>query len=148
MKLAMTSRRLVILDDHVPLAKMVEFCAQVWGWNAVWFGEVKAALEYFDEEIRIDAFLCDLQMPLLDGIQTLAYLRAAGWHGPAAIMTGKPHLVDVAAQEQYGITAILPKPFGTAELFETLDGLANLACAMSRLIAVPSNRNISLPDLS
>jgi FixJ family two-component response regulator len=62
------------------------------------------------EVLRAACLIADLMMPEKDAVQLLGELRAAGWSGPAILISG--HLDDhrTAAAEQAGFAMILSKP--------------------------------------
>lgn len=66
-----------------------------------------------------DLIITDILMPGQDGMATLLQIRTDHPNLPIIVISGKAaeHL-DLA--EQFGATAVLPKPFRRAELLETV----------------------------
>ena len=80
------------------------------------------------EATRIDAYdvvLMDLQMPVMDGIQATAAIRAEegarGNHLPIVAITAYD---DRQRCIEAGMDGYLSKPYGPQELFETVERMA------------------------
>ena len=73
-----------------------------------------------------DLVLLDLQMPGLDGYDTLIRLRAAGRLIPVAALTASASVVERDRCLAAGFDAFLTKPLNVAELTLTLDRLRQL----------------------
>ena len=67
-------------------------------------------------EIKPDLILCDIMMPVLDGIQTLKQLRADGNTTPVLLLTAKDSLQDKVSGLNTGADDYLVKPFHPVEL--------------------------------
>jgi two-component system sensor histidine kinase/response regulator len=70
-----------------------------------------------------DLVVVDLQMPILDGLQTTSILRAIekGRHTPIIITTARKQNLDRERFIEAGIDAFLPKPFSSAEFLALVE---------------------------
>lgn len=65
---------------------------------------------------RFDLILMDMQMPVMDGVQTTQAIRALGISTPIFALTGNDSAEDKALCLQQGMNAVLTKPLKVAEL--------------------------------
>lgn len=74
--------------------------------------------------------LTDLQMPEVNGIELLEWLRANQPEIPAVLMSGAFTVAVARAALEGGAAAVLSKPFGSSELSDVLTQLFSNATAM------------------
>ncbi len=83
------------------------------------------------ERQRFDLVLMDVQMPLMDGLEATARIRAmelaSGQHIPIVAMTAHALKSDEQRCLDAGMDAYLSKPIRTSELFSVLDSLLGLS---------------------
>ena len=87
---------------------------------------------------RFDLILMDVQMPILDGLQATAQIRAAGNRVPIVAMTASAMNGDEAKCLQFGMDGYLTKPIDIAALRTTLarfgsDRVARLSSSAAHL---------------
>ncbi len=74
-----------------------------------------------------DVFLCDVQMPELDGFATTAAVRklekVTGRHLPIIALTAHAMEGDAKRCLAAGMDGYLPKPVDQAKLFETIESV-------------------------
>lgn len=82
-----------------------------------------------------DILLLDMMMPGMDGVQTLAALRAIPQTAstPAIFMTAKVHGAEAAAYLTAGAIGVIPKPFDPVSLGERIRELVRVAAATPRI---------------
>jgi len=92
------------------------------------------------ETCDFDAILLDIMMPLMDGIELVRRLRAAGRQTPVLMLTARDAASDVVRGLDAGADDYLTKPFS----FRVL--LARLR-AISRRSAQPQKSSLQIHDL-
>jgi len=105
--------RILLAEDHQPLAAMLESFLVSLGHQVVRAGDGGAALAAI-EAGGIDLALLDLKLPGLSGVEVLQRVRrSASWRElPVIIMTGVYRGASyAAAAEKLGVKAYLEKPF-------------------------------------
>ncbi|MCR4841165.1 MAG: response regulator transcription factor [Lachnospiraceae bacterium] len=85
--------------------------------DAVYNGE--DALDYA-KETEYDGIIMDIMMPVMDGIESLKKMRAAGVNTPVILLTAKGEVDDRITGLDAGADDYLPKPFVVAELLARL----------------------------
>ncbi len=100
----------LVVDDDPLLVELMEIFLEQLGWQAQAALQGKQALALLGSQ-RFDLVLLDLQMPELDGINLLRWMRQEqGCDTPVVIVTGlvRPGLeAELRAQ---GASAVLSKP--------------------------------------
>ena len=86
----------------------------------------RAALDWLlsPEGARVDAVLCDLHMPDMDGMDLCAKLRRSKGRMdgvPFILVTGEKDSLVLEVTRQVGANAVLHKPFSAADLKRTLE---------------------------
>ncbi|WP_428698744.1 response regulator [Stappia sp.] len=114
-------RRLLVVDDNEANRRMMEAILGAFGCDTVLAESGEAALERLAEE-PFDAVLLDINMPGMDGVATLAGIRArtATARLPVIGITAAT-LADRPGLEAAGFDALMEKPVLPAMLFSALD---------------------------
>jgi CheY-like chemotaxis protein/tetratricopeptide (TPR) repeat protein len=105
--------RILLAEDHQPLAAMLESLLVSLGHQVVRAGDGIAALAAI-EGGGVDLALLDLKLPGMSGVEVLQKVRrSASWRDlPVVIMTGVYRGASyAAAAEKLGVKAYLEKPF-------------------------------------
>ena len=113
------SLRILVAEDNIVNQRLASELLRRDGHSIVVVGDgnqaVGAALDQ-----KFDLILMDVQMPILDGLQATAQIRAAGNRVPIVAMTASAMNGDEAKCLQFGMDAYLTKPIDVAALRETL----------------------------
>ncbi|HEY1546480.1 MAG TPA: response regulator [Kofleriaceae bacterium] len=114
------TRSVLIVDDEFGLADIAADLLRDVGYDVVIAINGKAGLERLKTQ-PVDLVLVDLMMPVMDGPEMIARMRAdsALAHIPVILMTALPE----AIKGDTGANATLVKPFGFKELLSTIDRL-------------------------
>lgn len=104
----MKQMKIVIVDDEADIGYILGFELQNLGHQTVSFMSAIDAKEYLITETA-DAILCDFQMPRMNGMDLLHWLKAQGKDIPFYILTGEPTM-NVEELVKIGVKDILFKP--------------------------------------
>lgn len=100
--------KIVIIDDEADIGFILGFELQILGHQTVSFLSAIEAQEYLKHETA-DAILCDFQMPRMNGMDLLLWLRSENKNIPFYILTGEPSM-DTEVLLKNGVKDILYKP--------------------------------------
>jgi len=121
-----SSRLIAVVDDDASFREAMTDILHFWGFAAEPFESAEAVLACAGIE-TFDAFLLDVQMPGLSGLQLLDRLRKGRVAAPVILVTS---CSDAATRKQAakgGALALVGKPFDTDELI----GLLRQALALA-----------------
>lgn len=115
------TKRILIVDDEFGIADIVAEILSENGYEASIAINGRLALEHMAEQ-RPDLVLLDVMMPVLDGIGTLAAMRADGALAdiPVIMMTALP---ETLPKERTLFQEALSKPFSEEQLFAAIERL-------------------------
>ena len=115
---------ILIVDDMALMLALLKRALEPRGY-AVWLAEDgETAIDlYRRNAARIDVVLLDVQMPGMDGPQTLAALRQVDPGLTACFMTRAPGAYTRADLLLLGAVRVFEKPFRPSEVAESLDGM-------------------------
>jgi len=114
-----TSPLIAIVDDDASFREALADLLHFAGFEVAPFASAGAALRSKDLQ-AFDAFLLDVQMPRMTGLDLLRTLRARGLQTPAIFVTSR---TDDATREQAaaaGALALFGKPFESGALIELI----------------------------
>jgi DNA-binding response OmpR family regulator len=84
--------------------------------------------------VQPEVIITDLGMPGMDGFELIATLRVRGVDVPVLVITARDSARDRAAAHAAGADGYLLKPFGLAELCDTLTALAERPAAPTHTV--------------
>ncbi len=112
---ATSKRRILIVDDELPMAEMLTDALAERGYDAVPMGSSLQAAKLLESE-PFDALVTDLRMPQLDGLELLALSRRVTPDRPVIIMTAFSAVDSAVESIRRGAFHYLTKPFKIEEL--------------------------------
>jgi len=119
---------ILIADDMASIRALLRLELEPRGFNVWLAADGDDAVDlYRHNHLAIDVVLLDVQMPGLDGPQTLAALQQFDRKVRACFMTGDPGIYNEADLRQRGAACVFHKPFQAAAVAQTLDQLAEAA---------------------
>lgn len=114
-------RRLLVVDDNEANRKMMEAMLGAFGCDTLLASGGQEALDLLARE-PVDAVLLDINMPVMDGVETLAAIRAqARFAGLPVLGITAASLTDRDRERFSGFDLLLEKPVLPAALFSALD---------------------------
>ncbi len=105
--------RVLVVDDEVDIRKSIRLILTKAGFDVVEAGDGEqgiAAIKADGNALLVDAIVCDLYMPKVNGMEAIAYFRSEFPSVPVIVLTGQPDLSNVAAMYKQGIVEYLVKP--------------------------------------
>lgn len=109
-----TSSMILVVDDDVALAEMLQIVLQASGFETSWVARGDRVLDEF-RRCRPDLVLLDVMLPGRDGVDVCRDLRAES-DVPIVMLTAKSDTRDIVEGLEAGADDYVPKPFKTQEL--------------------------------
>jgi len=132
--------RILLAEDNPVNQRLAVRLLEKQGHTVVVAGDGQAAVAAVAQQ-RFDVVLMDVQMPVLDGLEATAALRAqeqtTGTHLPILAMTAYAMQGDAERCLAAGMDGYLAKPIKPAALLAALDGLLGDAAAPPPPRSVP-----------
>lgn len=116
----MTQPSVLIIEDEPRLREVLSDALRQWGLSSTTAKSGEEALRTIDDH-PADILLLDLNLPGIDGIETLRELRRREIDAPAIILTGFGDLAAAQKAIELGIVAFLTKPCRLGELERAID---------------------------
>jgi len=112
---------ILIVEDEAHIRRVLEYNLKLDGFE-VYLAEDGAAGLKLAREKSPDVILLDWLMPVMDGLQVLAELKAdsSTEHIPVFMLTAKGMLNDVTQAVETGADDYITKPFNPIQLGKTL----------------------------
>ena len=104
---------ILLVDDEVPIQRMLEFPLKKDGYNVVLAGDGEEALEKFRSG-KFDLVVLDIMMPKLDGLEVCKEIRAES-NVPIMMLTARADEVDKVIGLELGADDYMTKPFSLRE---------------------------------
>jgi two-component system phosphate regulon response regulator PhoB len=112
---------ILVVEDEAHIRRVLEYNLKLDGFE-VYLAEDGATGLKLARENRPDVILLDWLMPVMNGLQVLAELKADGGteHIPVFMLTAKGMLNDVTQAVEMGADDYITKPFNPIQLGKTL----------------------------
>lgn len=122
LELAVSTKRVLLIDDEAYVREVVQACLQdVGGWDVL---AVASALEGLDKAVAVqpDAIVLDVSMPGMDGFAFLQRLRANSitQHIPVVLLTAKARWFTPQQLQPFDVAGALAKPFNPLSLTDEI----------------------------
>ncbi len=111
--------RVLVVDDEESIRKIAVRSLTKAGYEVVEAenGErAIAALNSGDNPLMVDAILCDIHMPKINGYEAIAYFLKQYPGVPIVVLTGYPEVDRAVSLMSAGVMDYLVKPISTEEL--------------------------------
>jgi len=113
-------KNILIIDDEVNLVEMLSFSLKKEGYQVAVAGNGKEGLAMAKKE-DFSCILCDLKMPVMDGLQFLEAARAGGIHSTIIMMSAFATIDTAVTAMKEGAYDFITKPFKVAEVLCVLE---------------------------
>jgi DNA-binding response OmpR family regulator len=114
--------RLLVVEDDAPIRQFLKRALEEAGYQVDTAGNAKAGEDIALEGIH-DAFIIDLGLPDLDGLDLIARCRAQGSAAPVLILSARRSVDERVRGLEQGGDDYLTKPFALPELLARLRNL-------------------------
>ncbi|MDO8464070.1 MAG: response regulator [Gallionella sp.] len=114
--------KILVVDDEEEVRKTIRLQLQGTGLEVVEAEDGKKGIEVLDAEnvITVDAILCDVRMPNVNGVEAIAYFRREYPHIPVIVLTGYPDVKLAVDFMKEGVVEYLVKPVEKEKLVEAV----------------------------
>lgn len=120
-------KRVMVVDDDKITIRMCEFILKKQNYEVVTALSGKKCLEYLRNEDNppVDCIVLDIEMPLLNGYNTLSSIRQSEKlkNIPVMFLTASATQETVREAIRLGVTSYLRKPFLPKDLAAKVEGL-------------------------
>lgn len=114
----------LVVDDDAAVRHSVEMLLQRLNFRSLASASGHEALVSFAQRRKeINAIICDLQMPHMDGVVLVQALLRMAPSARVIVMSGNPGERQLSELKALGVAAILTKPFSAKQLVESLRSL-------------------------
>jgi CheY-like chemotaxis protein len=120
----MAPRKVLVVDDEVHIVHVVAIKLRNNGYEPITAGNGEEAYELACKE-KPDIIIADYMMPIMDGLELLAKLRANEQTKdiPFILLTARNFAIDDARQQQLAVSQCITKPFSPKELLRTIEDI-------------------------
>ncbi|MCG8632538.1 MAG: response regulator [Desulfobacterales bacterium] len=149
-----TEKKILVIDDEVYIRDSVIGFLEDFGFEVIEAENGEVGLEQFQEE-KPDLILCDLRMPVMDGLEVLAQVREQDENIPIIIVSGAGNIADTVEALRLGAWDYIIKPIqdmnvlfhAVNKAFERKDFIAEKARYQKDLEIANKELKISLDTL-
>lgn len=114
--------KILVVDDEEEVRKTIRLQLNGTGLEVIEAEDGKKGIEVLDAEnvITVDAILCDVRMPNINGVEAVAYFRREYPHIPVIVLTGYPDVKLAVDFMKEGVFEYLVKPVEKEKLVEVV----------------------------
>jgi len=105
--------RILVVDDEPSIRTVVRRMLEKAGYEVLEAENGETAIEAIntgENQLVLDAVICDLRMPKINGLEAMAYFRRAYPHVPLIVLTGYPDTELAVSCLREGVVDYLVKP--------------------------------------
>ena len=111
--------RVLVVDDEPDVRRVVRLMLEKASYEVLEAEDGQAAIEVIntgENRLMLDAVLCDMRMPKINGVEALAYFRDNFPHVPVVVLTGFPDTEMAVSSIRNGVVDYLVKPVDSERL--------------------------------
>jgi two-component system chemotaxis response regulator CheY len=119
----MSLGRILVVDDEADVRKSVRLTLTKAGYDVVDAEDGEKGIQQIrsgDNPIMVDAILCDIHMPKVNGVEAIAFFRQQFPSVPVIVMTGQPDVKGATDLMKQGVVDYLIKPVRPEKLTEVV----------------------------
>lgn len=136
-------RRILVADDEELVRSLLVRYLEHKGFQVVFTGDGKAALELFRRE-PFDLVLSDMRMPSLDGLKLLTAIKEINSRVPVVLISGYGDVETVVAALKAGAENFLAKPLKMESLGRVVEQALSISClGFGSQVLVPQVRQVT-----
>jgi two-component system chemotaxis response regulator CheY len=120
--------RILIVDDESSIRKPIRIALVQEGYEVVEAADGQEAITSLgdgDNSLLVDAILCDIRMPRINGIDSIHFFRTQYPSIPVIVLTGYPDCDLAVKLMKMGVRDYLVKPVTKEDLFRVLKSAAD-----------------------
>ena len=105
--------RVLVVDDETCVRQVVRMILEKAGYDVLEAESGEAAIEAIntgENRLVLDAVICDIRMPKINGVQAIDYFKKAYPHVPVIVLTAYPETEMAVSFMRGGVTDYLVKP--------------------------------------
>ena len=105
--------RILVVDDEPGIRAVVRRALEKAGYQVLEADNGETAIEAINDgenRLMLDAVICDLRMPKINGLDAMAYFRRSYPHVPLIVLTGFPDTELAVSCLRDGVVDYLVKP--------------------------------------
>lgn len=114
--------KILVVDDEEEVRKTIRLQLKGTGLEVVEAEDGEKGIAVLDAEnvITVDAILCDVRMPKINGVEAVAYFRREYPSIPVIVLTGFPDVKLAVDFMKEGVVEYLVKPVEKEKLVEVV----------------------------
>jgi two-component system, chemotaxis family, chemotaxis protein CheY len=119
----MSRGRILVVDDEADVRKSILLILTKAGYDVVEAedgGKAITELISNDNPFKVGLIICDIHMPKVSGMETIAYFRQEFPSVPVIVLTGNPSLAGATHLFKQGIVDYLEKPISPEKLTQAV----------------------------
>ena len=111
---------ILVIDDDESMRFMLQTKLFQSGFNCTLAASGTHAMQIFQTGKKFDLILCDLKMPMKNGIDVIRWMRDNNVEVPLIVVTGFPEKDKIIAAAQMGVQDVLVKPVRHQDLIKMI----------------------------
>ena len=111
--------RVLVVDDEPDIRRVVRIMLEKAGYDVLEAEDGQAAINVIntgENRLMLDAVVCDMRMPKINGVEAMAYFRDNFPHVPVVVLTGFPDTEMAVSSMRNGVVDYLVKPVDSERL--------------------------------
>lgn len=111
--------RVLIMDDEADIRKVVRLTLEKGGYEVMEAEDGEKAIAEINRDenpILMDAIICDIRMPKVNGVEAIQYFQTQYPRVPLIVMTGHPDVEMATSFLKSGVSDYLVKPVDSEKL--------------------------------